>query len=137
MPSTPTRTAPQQAEAESPFVDVQSWNEDTLRAFNRLSISASPPVVRGTSVALSIPLDSENRPTPVKNATVEDDGDEADGIQLPSASGPSVGRTIRRVPSRRDSMKRRDALLKGNEGTRRRQKWENGEENYSLKHWFD
>ena len=27
---------------------------------------------------------------------------------------------------RRDSMKRRDAVLKGREGSRRRQRWENG-----------
>ena len=29
-------------------------------------------------------------------------------------------------PLRRDSMKRREALLKGKEGSRRRQRWENG-----------
>jgi hypothetical protein len=29
-------------------------------------------------------------------------------------------------PGRRDSQKRREALLKGKEGSRRRQRWENG-----------
>jgi hypothetical protein len=32
----------------------------------------------------------------------------------------------RKEPLRRDSMKRREALLKGKEGSRRRQRWENG-----------
>ena len=32
----------------------------------------------------------------------------------------------RREPIRRDSLKRREALLKGKEGSRRRQRWENG-----------
>jgi hypothetical protein len=32
----------------------------------------------------------------------------------------------RKEPLKRDSMKRREALLKGKEGSRRRQRWENG-----------
>jgi hypothetical protein len=64
------------------------------------------PTIRGTGVPLSIPLD-------------RDDG-----------AGKETSKFAykqRKDPLRRDSMKRREAFLKGNEGSRRRQRWENGE----------
>ncbi|KAK6343337.1 hypothetical protein TWF730_010928 [Orbilia blumenaviensis] len=60
---------------------------------------------------VTIPLD---QPEPVvKVVNIEGDAEAA----------PSTA--PRRTPLRRDSMKRREALLKGKEGTRRRQRWEN------------
>ncbi|KAK8119391.1 uncharacterized protein PG998_004017 [Apiospora kogelbergensis] len=46
----------------------------------------------------------------------------------PEARGTDArlnGESIRRPPSARDSMKRREALLKGKEGSRQRRRWEN------------
>ena len=69
----------------------------TLSALQSLSVSAS---ARGTGVTLSIPLDSNDKKAAYKARVKE--------------------------PVRRDSQKRREALLKGKEGSRRRQRWENG-----------
>jgi hypothetical protein len=74
-----------------------------VSALESLSIS---PTARGTGVSLSIPLDSA-RP-------------DADTTPSKPAYKP------RKEPLRRDSLKRREALLKGKEGSRRRQRWENG-----------
>jgi hypothetical protein len=51
------------------------------------------------------------------------------GVQLsiPLDGAIKAGMKKERVAHKRDSMKRRDALLKGKEGSRRRQRWENGE----------
>ena len=88
----------------SPAVDIEAW---TVSALESLSISHS---ARGsTGVTLSIPLD-------------RDDG----------AGAPPKPAYKRREPLIRDSLKRREALLKGKEGSRRRQRWENGELGYSV-----
>ena len=81
-------------------VDIEAWSASALEA---LSIS---PSARGTGVSLSIPLDRD---------------DEGEVLKRQCASKP------RREPLRRDSLKRREALLRGKEGSRRRQRWENGE----------
>ena len=62
-----------------------------------ISPQASPKLIRGTSVRLSVPLDSK-----------------------PTSAPP-------RKLVRRDSLDRREALLKGKEGSRQRRRWENGE----------
>ncbi|KAF3942274.1 hypothetical protein ABW19_dt0203812 [Dactylella cylindrospora] len=68
---------------------------------------------------------SLDQPEPVirKSVTVGDD-EEAEAAAL----------RPRRTPLRRDSMRRREALLKGKEGSRRRQRWENGEKDNFLNH---
>jgi hypothetical protein len=71
----------------------------TVSALQSLNIS---PSVRGTGATLSIPLDSDE----ARKAT---------------------SYKPRKEPLKRDSQKRREALLKGKEGSRRRQRWENGE----------
>jgi hypothetical protein len=60
----------------------------------------------GTGVTLSIPLDASRE-------------------ELPK---PALSHKL----LRRDSQKRREALLKGKEGSRRRQRWENGTLNPTL-----
>ncbi|KAK0124824.1 hypothetical protein ONS96_008705 [Cadophora gregata f. sp. sojae] len=77
-------------------IDVATWASTSLQS---LSIS---PSARGTGVTLSLPLEDDLE-VKVKKAVKAEGG----------------------AKMRRDSMKRREALLKGKEGSRRRQRWEN------------
>jgi len=81
-------------------LDIETWTATSAVA--ALTIS---PAARGTGVMLSIPLDTADE-----------------------AETRGKGHKVRKEPVKRDrdSMKRRDALLKGKEGSRRRQRWENG-----------
>lgn len=83
---------------QSSNVEVDTWTASALQSLN-----ISPTAV-GTGVSLSIPLDASR---------------ECD-------NGDVTGRTLRHKNLLRDSQKRREALLKGKEGSRRRQRWENG-----------
>ncbi|OAQ68862.1 uv-damaged DNA-binding protein [Pochonia chlamydosporia 170] len=88
-------------------IDIDAW---TISALQSLSVS---PVARGTGTPLSIPLD--DAATVIQKETrVVAFRESSDDNGLP-----------RRPPSRRDSMKRRDELLKGKEGSRQRRRWEN------------
>lgn len=89
-------------------VNIAAWTEQAIQSLNATNAS-SQSGVRGTSVTLAIDLD--------ENAIPKRDANAAE-----SSSNPRV----RREPIRRDSMKRREALLKGKEGSRRRTRWENG-----------
>ncbi|KAK7927323.1 hypothetical protein PG985_004321 [Apiospora marii] len=93
---------PQAAVAGHPALDIEAW---TVSALQSLAIS---PDARGTNAPLSIPLDGTNSKPSV---TIQD--------------ARATGESIRRPLSRRDSMKRREALLKGKEGSRQRRRWEN------------
>lgn len=62
-----------------------------------VAAASSPKLTRGTSVKISVPLDHKTTAT-----------------------------TTRKI-LRRDSLERREALLKGKEGSRQRRRWENGE----------
>lgn len=85
-------------------LNIEVWAEETTRAVGALSLN--PPIrTRLSPEALTIPLE-ESEASRQENDT--------------SARPPG------REPVRRDSLKRREALLKGNEGSRRRQRWENG-----------
>jgi hypothetical protein len=103
----------------SSFVTIEHWAEGTLDAIRNLSI-AGPPPVRGTSVSLSIPLDTAQDSAQLDAAAA---GPGAEGVPLPRTVPSRV--PSRRELGRRDSLKRREALLKGKEGSRRRQRWEN------------
>ncbi|KAF6823277.1 UV-damaged DNA-binding protein [Colletotrichum plurivorum] len=85
-------------------VDIESWS---LQALEALSIS---PKARGTGTPLAINIDAQVTTTSVTIA--------------PDAQ-PAQNPPIRRPLSRRDSQKKREALLKGNEGSRQRRRWEN------------
>jgi len=98
-------------------VDIEAWTEDAVQAMATVAISSPSPGIRGTSVTLDIPLDEH----PVARPKPSDE--EAEGE---AARQPRPGYQRRREPIRRDSLKRREALLKGKEGSRRRQRWENG-----------
>ncbi|QDS69777.1 hypothetical protein FKW77_010309 [Venturia effusa] len=92
-------------QASTTVIDVASWTQEALKS---LDLNAS---VRGTSVALAIPLD---------------DASEAEG-QPGISAGEAVraGHVLRRKSSNRDSLRHRETLLKGKEGSRQRRRWEN------------
>lgn len=98
-------------------IDIEAWTvEQAAEALQATSItSPSPPRARpAAAVTIEIPLDD-------------------DAIAAANAMATAQPRTReavhtvykRREPIRRDSLKRREALLKGKEGSRRRQRWEN------------
>jgi hypothetical protein len=117
---------------------ISAWSEQAAAHLENLTISDSVPVgeqdrpgsefastrgaLRGTTVTLSIPLDdpvpsTENTSVPRVNILGRTSNQTQ---QIPSVT------FRRREPLRRDSLKRREALLKGKDGSRRRQRWENG-----------
>jgi len=106
----PAYLVPSGAEPTSAKVNIEAWTEETIESLRTVRISSasivSPRIARGPSAPLEISIDQEN----------------------PTADAPATAHTTykRREPLRRDSMNRREALLKGKEGSRRRQKWENG-----------
>jgi hypothetical protein len=93
--------------SQAPGIDIESW---TISALESLSVS---PSARGTGVTLSIPLDAA---TKRELAGTEETG--------PRAKVHTVYK--RKEPLKRDSQRRRELVLKGKEGSRRRQRWENG-----------
>lgn len=95
---------------------VEAWTVSQAADVLSATSISTPLPIRGRSVAiqetLSIPLDDE---TAVTDSPPQ------------QRTAPSQSHTVykRRNPVRRDSLDRRTALLKGKEGTRRRQRWEN------------
>lgn len=85
-------------------INIEAWTEQTTQSLNAVSLSSNG--VRGASISMAIDLDGK--------------GAQNDGGEHPSIYRP------RREPMRRDSLKRREALLRGKEGSRRRTRWENG-----------
>ncbi|KAH6958399.1 R3H-associated N-terminal domain-containing protein [Fusarium avenaceum] len=89
-------------------IDIDAW---TISALQSLSVS---PVARGIGAPLAIPIDEvvKAQPKPSER-NVNFDGHEEQASNL------------RRPPSRRDSQRRRELVLKGKEGSRQRRRWEN------------
>jgi uncharacterized protein with R3H domain len=100
----PTSTTP---------IDIEAW---TVHALQSLSIS---PIARGTGTPLAIPLDEAA-------ARHQQQQDEQARRTVTIAVTDVRRDPIRRPLSRRDSLKTRDAVLKGAEGSRQRRRWENG-----------
>lgn len=95
-------------------IGIGAWAEQVTRSLNAGSLLA-PQSSRGNAVSLAIPLDGQPSLKP------------ADTVENALHTNPhhAVARS-RHEPLRRDSLKRREALAKGHEGSRRRQRWENG-----------
>lgn len=124
------RLSPQQTRA------ISAWTEQAAASLENLTISETAPAaqnaacsesthtggtLRGATVSLSIPLDDPTPPTDQSTAKPRLLGRASNQTQqVPTVS------FRRREPLRRDSLKRREALLKGKDGSRRRQRWENG-----------
>lgn len=122
FPTPPTTHTPGHqhsiSNASTAPVDIEAW---TVSALESLSIS---PVAVGTGNPLSIPLDDHShRPTPATGMKLRN-------VIIDVPTGSSI--TPRRELARRDSLKRREALLKGNEGSRQRRRWENGNHPHTL-----
>lgn len=115
-------TVPQHAHSASGTIDIEAW---TASALESLNIS---PESRGTSgTPLAIPLDDNHHHA--RSAA-------ARGVTIALGEAQAIGAGIippRRPPSRRDSMARREALLKGKEGSRQRRRWDMGQPYPSLK----
>lgn len=107
----PTGEAPQSPSHASTAqpINIEAWTEQATAALSSITIAA-PGDLAGATVSLQIPLD-EHPVVPAATAT---------------KAGASASYYLRKEPLRRDSMKSRERALKGNEGTRRRQRWENG-----------
>lgn len=114
----PTPAAPQpvpgHTHSASGTLDIEAW---TIQALQSLSVgpnSSGAPA----STPLAIPLDDA---APSSNRT------RGVTIALSEAQAAGAGITplpARRPAPRRDSMKRREALLKGKEGSRQRRRWD-------------
>ena len=85
-------------------ISIEAWTEQATQALNGVSLSSND--VRGASRSLAIDL---------VERVAQNVGGERPSIYRP-----------RREPMRRDSLKRREALFRGKEGSRRRTRWENG-----------
>lgn len=99
----PLRPAPQAASTTP--IDIEAW---TVSALASLRVS---PVARGTGRPLTISLDDDPRRIARE---ARHDAAAAGGV-LP-----------RKLPPARDSLRRREELRKGKEGSRQRRRWENG-----------
>ncbi len=116
--------------ASTVTVDIEAW---TVAALESLSVT---PVARGTGAALSIPLDGGDHAASPSNGNGNGNGNgntpaemKLRGTAVAFGDDDAFGASItppRRPPSRRDSMRKRDMLLKGKEGSRQRRRWENG-----------
>jgi hypothetical protein len=107
-------------------VDIEAW---TVAALESLSVA---PIARGTGNALSIPLDAEHPTSAPGNGAAA--RMKLRGVAFETAAD-AFGATIappRLTPSRRDSMRKRDELVKGKEGSRQRRRWENGTHIHTL-----
>lgn len=89
-------------------INIEAWTEQATQSLAAVSF-VSPGGVPATSGSLAIDLDET-----------------AESKQDNSSNDATTVYRPRREPLRRDSLKRREALLKGKEGSRRRIRWENG-----------
>lgn len=122
-------------------INIEAWTEDAVASISLSTATVSAAMTiresserRSTSVTIEIPLDAEAEKSQTQQkreikelrarlAAQHDASSSDPDDTLPSGY---VRRRSGGEPRRRDSMKRREALLKGKEGSRRRQKWENG-----------
>lgn len=123
---------PQGSLSPQQTVAISAWTEQAAASLEDLTLSESTSTdrpaqtstparspLRGATMALSIPLDDEPPATPSPRVKVIGPTSTAE-VRPPAVS------FRRREPLRRDSLRRREALLKGKDGSRRRQRWENG-----------
>ena len=106
-------SSPPQAAAPPQPIDIEAWTAQATVALGAVTIAIPGDAVQGTSVALAIPLDEDDVPSATHHT----------GASAAAKEGVYYRRNDL---LRRDSLKRREALLKGREGSRRRQRWENG-----------
>ncbi|KAK2613718.1 hypothetical protein N8I77_000610 [Diaporthe amygdali] len=113
QPTAQAQNASQQPTAAAGPIDIEAWTISALE-----SLSVSPSATGTTGRPLSIPLDehtvtSANAQSTARVTIAVDGTPAADAITPP-----------RRPPSRRDSLRRRELLLKGKEGSRQRRRYD-------------
>ena len=102
---------------------VAAWTEQVTEALQGTSLSAAGPATASTSTVSQGSAPATARVRSVSLAIPLDDS----ASQAQHRRGDGLNQwQRRREPLRRDSLKRREALLRGKEGSRRRQRWENG-----------
>jgi hypothetical protein len=96
-------------------IDIEAWTvEQAAEALQAAAISTPTPPRPRANVTIEIPLDDDALAAANAMATAQ------------PRSKQEVHTVYKRsVPVRRDSLNRREAVLKGKEGSRRRQRWEN------------
>ncbi|MCJ1436706.1 hypothetical protein MMC27_006088 [Xylographa pallens] len=110
-------TAPRGTSAppqETQPINIEAWTAAATASIRAVTLM-DPASVRGSSAPLAIPLDEHAKASNRSAVAAADNNDDAE-------AAPD---TPRRKLLRRDSLDRRNALLKGKEGSRRRQRWEN------------
>ena len=88
-------------------IDVEAWSHQAAQSLNAVSVTTHRGN-GGRSVSLAIYLDEKAEPKG----------------SLKERTAPAY--QPRRKLLRRDSLERREALLRGKEGSRRRTRWDNG-----------
>lgn len=103
---------------------VAAWTDQATEGLRSVNLSAETAqrVPRGGSVTLTAPLDERREPRALEYGLGKSSGTR----QVHTTYGRSE-------PIRRDSLKRREALLKGKEGSRQRRRWENGTSLHRLR----
>lgn len=86
--------------------EIEAWTEQVTRSSAEL-----PSPIASPEISLDENPISKQANNLDKNAITD---------------GTSAAHRIYREPFRRDSLQGREAILKGKEGSRRRQRWENG-----------
>jgi hypothetical protein len=115
-------------------LDIETWVNEAATALSTVALTESDPHHNVSATAHATTTAAAETITPkVTYAIPLDEHNILRGSQMPSHGDVGAANTLykRRDPIRRDSLKRREALLKGKEGSRRRQRWENGM-NFSL-----
>jgi len=114
-------------ESKSPA--IENWTVDqAARVFSEVSLNRQQP---SGQEQLSIPLDEPVAPQPSVSPRARSIHGAGRNGTSPEAQDtpvtPQTHHTVnhRSAPIRRDSLKRRESLAKGKEGSRRRQRWEN------------
>jgi len=98
--------------------------DDRIEAW---TVQQAADVLSATSISTPLPTRGRAAATVTLDIPLDDEGTAiTDSPPRPRAAASQTHTVYkRRDPVRRDSLNRRQALLKGKEGTRRRQRWEN------------
>lgn len=112
-----------------PFSSPEPIPPASIEKVEAWTISQAADVLNATSISNPSPTPSKPSTTPTRTVTLDIPLDAAE-IADPPPYRPKPTEAVhtvykRREPIRRDSLKRREALLKGKEGSRQRRRWEN------------
>lgn len=113
----PQNASHQPPPASAGPIDIEAWTISALE-----SLSVSPTATGTTGRPLSIPLDEHT--SPGANANARSTARVTMAVDRATATATDAVTPPRRPPSRRDSLRRRELLLKGKEGSRQRRRYD-------------